>query len=100
MKNFLSSISSFLTSKSRVNFDGLTLNGSKYLLITILMIIHASVIQTEDEIIDGIRIRYSTVDTMSKLDINGEHDITQYDAKLIRNIQQALSQEHRSSQLP
>ena len=44
-----------------------------------LMIIPASVIQTEDKIIDGIRIRYSYVTPESGLDIKGEHDITNYD---------------------
>ena len=47
-------------------------------MITILMIFPASVIQTEDKIIDGTRIRYSDVTLTSRLTAE-DYDITKYD---------------------
>lgn len=82
MRTILFSISIFLTLKYIVNFDKLTLNGSKYLLINILIIINASDILAEDKIIDGIRISYSNVSTMARFGIEGEDDITGYNSHI------------------
>ena len=81
MKKFLTYISSFFTLKNRINFDRLTLNRTNSLLITLLMIIPSSVIQAQDQTIDGIKFRYSTVYSQDIFEIDDEQ-ITSFNSNI------------------